>query len=74
MATIHSLFNDRAFDPERLRQMGEAFDLVKRAMPDADPDEIATVIVAAAQRGVADAPTLSADALARLADSVRKMA
>ena len=66
MGTIHALFKDRAFEPERLHQMGEAFDLVKCAMPRADADEIAMVIIAAAQRGIADAATLTVKALASL--------
>jgi hypothetical protein len=74
MATIHALFKDRVFDPERLHQMGEAFDLVKRAMPDVEADEIAMVIIAAAQRGVVDAPALSVEALETLADAQRQRA
>lgn len=74
MATIHALFKDRAFEPERLHQMGEAFDLVTRAMPDAEADDIAMVIIAAAQRGIKDAPTLSLEALEILADAQPKRA
>jgi hypothetical protein len=74
MSTIHALFKDRAFDPERLHQMGEAFDLVKRAMPDVEADDIAMVIIAAAQRGVVDAPALSVEALEILADTQRQRA
>jgi hypothetical protein len=69
MATIHALFKDRAFEPERLHQMGEAFDLVKCAMPGADADDIATVIIEAAQRGIADTATLTVKALASLAEA-----
>ncbi len=74
MATVDALFKDRAFEPERLHQMGEAFDLVARAMPDVAAEEVAMAIIAAAQRGVADAPSLSVDALEALADARRERA
>ena len=74
VATIHSLFKDRAFEPELLQQMGEALDLVKRAMPDVTADEIALVIIAAAQRGVTDAAMLGAETLQLLTQQRRKQA
>jgi UDP-2,3-diacylglucosamine pyrophosphatase LpxH len=74
MGTIHALFRDRAFEPERLMVMGEAYDLVIKEMPKADSEEVAAVIIEMAQRGVMDAPTLATSTLDWLIQQSRKEA
>lgn len=63
MSNIFFLFQNTTFDPEELVCMGEAFDLVKKAMPDVDAYDVARAIIVVAQRGVVTGPAVAAGAL-----------
>jgi hypothetical protein len=67
VAEIFHLFSDTTFDPERLHKMGEAFDIVSKALPGTSPEEIASHIIDLSRTGIADASVLAAQALEFLA-------
>lgn len=63
MADIHVLFQNTTFDPDQLKRMGDAYDLVRRALPDADSYNIARAIIGMAEGGIVDTGTLAARTL-----------
>lgn len=69
MTEIFTLFRDTAFGPEELQAMGDAFDAVKKALPEKDPYEIAAIILRNAKADTFDAAALCARTLDELSAS-----
>lgn len=63
MTNIFFQFKNATFSPEELIRMGEAFDLVKRAMPETDQYDIARSLLVASQQGVRSTGELAAGAM-----------
>lgn len=57
------LLQNAAFDPEQLKQLGDAYDLVRKAMPEADAYSVARAIIGMAEGGITDTATLAARTL-----------
>lgn len=72
MATLNPIFTHQSFDPDQVKAMSDAYDLIIKTFPMDEHEEVALAVLAAGRTGATDLDALCDMALSQLSVDERR--